>query len=697
MIKISSQPLKKLLIITLVVLQLGFLDLYGQIRQEDANGKTSDLSTLEWKLWGYRPEFWRMNFDFNNFSGTWAEFADIPVKVPGSVRNALLNANLIPDWNFGLNNTLSEWIENRHWLFAARIPDEWISGKIGDKIILHCDGLDHNGILLINGREAGEFNNTFIPHTFNISPYLKENNNTIVFVFECPPRYLGQIGYTSKIKDWKPRFNYGWDWVPRIVQIGIWDNVWISTENDSQALINDIQIIADADKNKGVLKIKANLNEKAIQRNIKVRLSEANGKKVFEDVIQGRDLLSQKIWNDLRVEKWWPNGFGNQSLYSLQLSIIDALGKTEQIISRTIGFRNIEWLQCEGASENADPWICSVNDKPIFLQGINWTPIRPNFADLKEEDYRQRLNTYKELGINTIRVWGGGFPEKQWLYDICDEMGILIWQDFPLSSSGIDNYPPEDPEVVYGMSIIARHYINRLQHHASIMLWCGGNELYNLENTTTVTEKHIMIGEMKEIANTMDPSRRFVNGSPSGPNISAARDNFGSGNNWDTHGPWKLPFAANDKTMQSVRDFWNMNDALFISEAGVPGAMSAEMITKYAGDYKPLPANIENPIWRNVNWWIDWDEFIADQNETTEISLDQYVKWSQKRQTEGLCIALKSRKDRFPKSGGFILWMGHDCFPCMVNTSILDFEGNLKPAAIELSKIWKDNNINYLR
>lgn len=117
------------------------------------------------------------------------------------------------------------------------------------------------------------------------------------------------------------------------------------------------------------------------------------------------------------------------------------------------------------------------------------------------------------------------------------------------------------------------------------------------------------------------------------------------------------------------------------------------MITKYAGDYNPLPANIENPIWRNVNWWIDWDEYVDEHNGQVSESLDDYVSWSQIRQAEGLGIALKSFKDRFPKCGGFLIWMGHDCYPCMVNTSIMDFEGNLKPAAIELSKIWKDNNL----
>ena len=125
------------------------------------------------------------------------------------------------------------------------------------------------------------------------------------------------------------------------------------------------------------------------------------------------------------------------------------------------------------------------------------------------------------------------------------------------------------------------------------------------------------------------------------------------------------------------------------SEAGVPGAMSAEMMEKYKGDLNLLPGNVENPLWRNVNWWIDWDEYLGLGKDPG--SIDQYVDWSQARQKEGLSIAVKAAKDRFPACGGFLIWMGHDSYPCMINTSIIDFEGNPKPVVTELTKIFKDN------
>jgi beta-mannosidase len=142
--------------------------------------------------------------------------------------------------------------------------------------------------------------------------------------------------------------------------------------------------------------------------------------------------------------------------------------------------------------------------------------------------------------------------------------------------------------------------------------------------------------------------------------------------------------------MNSVKEYWKADDALMHSEIGVPGAMSADMIRKYIGDQQLLPANRENPYWNRFNWWIEWKDFLKRRNnQSSKITLEEYVNWSQKRQAEGLKIALKASKEKFPKTGGFLIWMGHDSFPAPINTSIMDFEGNFKPVAKELKKILK--------
>ncbi len=675
-------------ILTVLFLMLGFS------RWADASPDMTvyEVSNLEWKLWGYRPNVWRMNFDFEKLSGTWAEIQGIDVSVPGSVRGALKKAGIVPDWNMGVKYNASEWVENRHWLYVTEIPDEWVSAN-NENIVLRCHGLDYKGIVMVNGKEAGQFNNAFIPYDFEIGKFLKETNNTLVFLFECPPENLAQIGWTSKITDWKPRFNYGWDWVPRIVQTGIWDKVQLISRAEDKAFFAEANIMTDArpEENVGKLTVKLAFNKRPQTGSVQFVLRDSNGKVVRKETVNAINRSVVINWENLNIERWYPNGMGSQPLYLFQISLMDESGVFVQKIERRIGFRHIKWLPCEGAVAQADPWICNVNNNSVFLQGINWTPIRPNFADLREEDYRRLLTIYKELGMNVIRVWGGGFPEKEWLYDICDEMGILVWQEFPLSSSGLDNYPPDGAREIINMDKIVRHYVTRLRHHASLLIWCAGNELYERGDVAPITDKHPLIESMKMQVHALDPTRKFVPGSPSGPNIYADLSNYESGQNWDVHGPWKLPFRDDKQNMTDVYNFWAKDDALFHSEVGVPGAMSAEMIRKYAGKFNPLPANHSNPIWRTVNWWIDWEQYLSLHNGQAPSILEEYVDWSTQRQAQGLAIALEACKKRFPRCGGFIIWMGHDCYPCPVNTSIIDFEGNPKPAAQEISKIWKKN------
>lgn len=674
------------------LLSLFLTQIYAQPNFSDEAIETFDLSELEWRLWGYRPEGWRNNFDMETFSAPFAEIRGVPVNVPGSVNKALLDAGIIKDWNIGLNHQDSEWIENRSWLFATRIPDEWIPEN--KMLRIRFKGLDDNGTVLINGKVAGTFDNSFIPYTFNIDPYLKESNNTLVVAFNPPPKSsLGQVGWTSKIKDWKPRFYYGWDWIPRIVQIGIWDRAIMETMHKGQPEIENLSIITSADQKKdiGALTIQADMTNSARRDNATLRLIDQEGRILINETLPAVEYETGKTFENLKIRRWWPNGSGQQNLYKLNFTLTNASGDIYQEITRRIGFKNVQWLPAKGAPPEADPWICSINNKPVFLQGINWTPIRPNFADLSEEDYRKRLTAYKKLGINTIRIWGGGFAEKDWLYQMCDEMGFLIQQDFPLSSSGLDNYPPETAPEILTMTTIARSYLQRKKHHVSIFLWTGGNELYEYGDYAAVTNKHPMIKAIETVVKSEDPIRRFVPSSPSGKNIWGGRASFGKGINWDTHGPWKLPYTENDRTMKAVKEYWIADDALMHSEVGVAGAMSADMIRKYKGDQQDIPANPGNPYWNRFNWWLEWEEFLERREKSSPMKLEEYVEWSQSRQTQGLGIASKASKDKFPATGGFLIWMGHDSFPAPINTSIMDFDGNLKPVAYELKKIFTNN------
>jgi beta-mannosidase len=209
---------------------------------------TYNLSTLPWQLAGWTPYLWQ----FEGVSTlTRARDAQTicPAQVPGSVQYALRAAGILPDWNVGLQARECEWVENRQWMYETILPDEWL--EPGKTHRLSCLGLDYSGSVWLNGKFVGDFRGTHVPHVFDLTPHLAETGkytvckgNVLRIVFDPPPRWLGQCGYTSRMTEWKVRFNYTWDWQPRLVQIGIWDAITLEV-SDGQEIV-EFRCVADA-------------------------------------------------------------------------------------------------------------------------------------------------------------------------------------------------------------------------------------------------------------------------------------------------------------------------------------------------------------------------------------------------------------------------------------------------------------------
>ncbi len=648
-----------------------------------------DLSPLEWTLSGMIPWHWGLAQSLEIGALPDAEIRAFPAKVPGSVHSNLHSAGMLPDWNQGMNARACEWVEHRHWIFQVRLPAEWF--RTGARYRLRCNGLDYQGVVRCNGQEAGRFDNTHVPHLFDLTPFIKPGEeNLLAVVFTGHPMWQGQFGYTSQMTDWKPRFYYTWDWTARVVQTGIWDRITI--EEIAGPEITRVQVSADADPQQrlGSLRVAGNTDAPA-DWTVCVRLCDGEHSIRTETLSASAFRTAGLSLHGIPVKLWWPNGLGDQPLYTVTVTLVAPDGREHDTVKRRVGFRRVTWKACEGAPTEADPWICVVNDVPVFLQGVNWTPIRPNFADLTEQDYRSRIETYRELGANLFRVWGGATLERRWFYDACDELGIMVWQEFPLSSSGIDNWPPEDPLAIREMADIVRSFILRRAHHPSLIVWCGGNELQGALDGgkegqgKPIDLKHPMIAKMAEVVAEMDPERRFLATSSTGPLFYATPDNYGKGLHWDVHGPWKA-----EPDLAKWREYWDGDDALFRSETGCPGCSPVEIINAHCGDESPWPVDRTNPLWRYpVDWWLEIDTYRALHDGQDPKDLNEYVTWSQTRQAEALEYAVRACKQRFPKCGGILLWMGHDCFPCTANTSILDFYGNPKPAALAVSRVWK--------
>lgn len=647
-----------------------------------------DLGALTWRLAGFTPHFWQAVLrDEWLTAASIAEVASLPARVPGSVQQALLEAGALPDWNVGMNALQCEWVEHRHWVYEAELPASLADAP--GEATLRCAALDYSGWLYVGSELVAEFRGGHAETAVPLGPARSLAGRKLRLIFACPPGWLGYTGFTSQFTRWKARFSYSWDWMVRLVTLGVGDELTLEV-TDGPGLDDPI-VTAEVDADgSGRLMFEAGVRA-AAGATLRLRLTGPDGLvREAENPATGPDASVE--WRGLPVRLWHPNGQGEQPLYTLEAQLLDASGRRIDALGRRVGFKRVAWEPCAGAPPEATPWLCVVNGRPTFLQGINWTPIRPNFHDVRPAQYRRLLEQYRDAGVNCLRVWGGGVLEKPCFYDLCDEMGLLVWQEFPLSSSTFDNWPPGEPAAVAEMRGIAASWVKRLRGHASLLMWCGGNELSRAEGEPLISRRipvdfdHPMIAALADVVAELDPGRRFAATSPYGPEFFGDEADTGQGKHWDVHGPWRP-----DAGMDAWRDIWQRDDALIRTEVGRPGASTMAILEAYAAPDATVRPTPDAPRFRrqfDAWWWAEWAAFEAEASREP-LDTPEFVTWSQARQAEALAVAARACKERFPACGGFILWMGHDSFPCTANTSVIDFHGDPKPALAALAEVFR--------
>lgn len=625
-----------------------------------------NLTKLDWRLSGWLPWQWQLERSVELGELLGESIPPMEAGLPTSVQGTLRKHGLLADWNCGLNHRLCDWVENLHWHFGCRFT----APETGE-FELYAEGLDHAGWVLLDHAVVGEFHGAFREHVIPLPALEAGREYALGIVFACPPRWLGQFGQTSQMSLDKPRFNYTWDWTARLVQLGVTAPLHLRRRDGKRLKLH----VFDTGRDSLTLTVAG--ENLAADAELFVTLSDG-GRTLAEGAVRPGESLR---WRNLPVLPWQPNGRGEPKLYRLK---IESEGCDP--LELFPGFRSFRRLPCAGAPEGANPWIFEVNGETVFIQGINWTPIRPNTADVTECEYRERIDLYRRMGVNLFRVWGGAKRERELFYRLCDETGIMVWQEFPLCSSGVDNLPPEDGAELAELAAIASSYADALIAHPSLVLWCGGNELYCGSGAGTPCDGtepalKLLAGILKE----RDPGRGFLPTSASGPSEFGHEERFGRGLHHDVHGPWNPSGADLEKEW---RNYWEKDDALLRSELGCPGASSPGVLEKYAGKLVPMPVSKRNPFWsRTMDWWLEDSHFLTAHGRPPA-SAAEYARWSRQRQAAALAIAVGSVRKRFPAAGGVILWMGHDSFPCAVNTSLIDFDGVPKPAAYAIAGIF---------
>lgn len=410
----------------------------------------------------------------HTLNGAWlldipgSPFPRIPASVPGSVYHDLLTAGQIPDPFYRDNENEALKIMDHDFVYSRsfHVPAALLQN---DAVILRCEGLDTLAAITVNGTVVGAAENMHRTYEFDVKGVLKAGENQITVKFNSPTRFI-KDAYAQSRADGssdamvgfpllrKAHCMFGWDWGPRLPDAGIWRD--ISILGISTARIRDVYVRQHHKDGRVTLEVDTHVTKITGDPPVAVKVTAPDGK-LFS--AQGEHALIEIEDPQL----WWPNGLGEQPLYTVEVTLGDDLNSWR----RNLGLRTLT------VTRRKDQWgetFCHcVNGVDVFAMGADYIPEDNLLPRVNPERTRRLLEDAKAANMNCIRVWGGGYYPADDFYDSCDELGLLVWQDF-MFACAVYNLTEEFEENIKAEFV---DNIRRLRHHPSLALWCGNNEM----------------------------------------------------------------------------------------------------------------------------------------------------------------------------------------------------------------------------
>ncbi len=638
----------------------------------------------DWKVVGLVPSEWAWmpitsaDADLDNLSPATPPW--IRAQVPGDVQSDLLDTGELPDPRVDMNSRLWEWTSQRDWVYVKEFSLPAI--PTGSAASLCFEGVDYSCQVFLNGTKLGSHAGTYTAFELDATGAIRPaaSNRLVIVVEHAPfePDQQAQIGWTSKVRLWKPRFAYKWDWCTRLVPLGIHEGLWLDIWDRTRIRRMRVQSEMDAHgpEPDGIVNVTLGLDRKRAERlTVTVGIHEADG------VCVGREslVLAPQTGDDftgrlsIRVQNprlWHPNGYGDQPLYAVRVEVTGDDGRVLDGGECRIGFRTVRAVPNYGAPEGALPYTLEVNGRKVFVKGWNWAPVNQLYGRPQPERYRHAIRLAKEAHCNLLRVWGGGLLERQLFYDLCDEAGIMVWQEFHQSSSGIDNQPATDQAYVAYCAEQARNIVPRRVHHPSLIIWCGGNELMDAEQRPNSMD-HPVLKALGDVVREEDPGRIFLPTSPHGPVFAADPSN--ADRMEDVHGHWL--FLGDPQHYE----FYNAIDPLFHSEFGCEGAANLSALRRFLTPSRQWPPDRTNPAWvHHGAWWLHREKVEALFGPIDELAT--FVHASQWMQYDGLRYIAEANRRRKWRTSGCAPWQFNESWPNACCTNSLDYYGSVRPA-----------------
>ena len=591
-----------------------------------------------------------------------------PAVVPGCIHRDLQRARLIPDPFHGTNELDLQWIEQRNWEYHTEfiVSPAWLAAG---EVDLCADGLDTLATVTLNGAVVARTDNMFVAYRWPVRARLRPGTNELRIGFAPVPDYLRRmrpghrprenhdpVGGATKIR--KQQSQFGWDWGPRFVTAGIWRDLRLEAWSGNR--LENVRIAQTHRKGASVTLAFA------------PELARTDAKATITGTVSLNGRVVAQVENpEMTIDAprlWWPNGQGEQPLYDVELAAHDGTGRLIGRWSRRIGLRTI------ALDRRRDRWGESfrfvVNGRPVFAKGANWVPAHSFVAGLGRVDYARDLQAAAAAHMNMIRVWGGGIYESEDFYDLCDELGLLVWQDFMFACS----LYPGDRAFLASARVEAETQVGRLRHRACLALWCGNNEIAQL-NADLLKKRAFRVSDtalfhrlLPAVVDRHDGTTDYWPTSPwrgDGDNSRPAGERRGDTHFWDV---WHL--------RKPVADYerWRFR---FVSEFGMQSWSSPETNATFC---PPAEHNLFGRVMENHQKNRAGNAIILDYV-TRRYGLPrdrESLLWlSQLNQAYCMQVAVEHYRRNQPRCMGALYWQLNDCWP-VASWSSIEFTGRWK-------------------
>ncbi len=614
----------------------------------------------------------------------------LPASVPGTVHQDLLAAGRIPDPFVGLNENEVQWVGEADWLYRCAFDLDTALLDAG-QLDLCLDGLDTFATVWLNGQQVLTSDNMFVPQRLPVAELLRPGENELRLLFESALRRGQQRqaeysvltawnGDFSRLYVRKAQYAFGWDWGPCLITAGPWLPIRLEAYTRR---IDEIHCPVEVapDLSHATLPITVTLDAEGAGLTVRLELFGPTQEALDAATLPVAGNQVEHRFEVSAPQLWWPNGSGAQPLYRLVATLLREDAALDRRELR-LGLRRLRLVQEPLADEPGTTFLFEVNNTPIFCGGANWIPDDSFLPRITPERYRAQVQAAADANMNMLRVWGGGIYESDAFYDACDELGLLVWQDFAFAC-GI--YPALD-WFQASVKAEAEAAVRRLRHHPSLALWCGNNEDYQVAESvgaydptfegdftqTRFPAREIYERLLPAVCAALDPTRPYWRGSPYG-GASTRDQTVGDRHTWDVwHGQ-----------MADYHDYPRFAGR-FVSEFGMQSLPSMEVI---AASVPPEERYPQSRALEFHNKATDGPRrLIAYLNDTVRIPerLEDYLYASQLMQAEALAAAYRGWRRRFGGPGryavaGALVWQLNDCWP-VTSWAIVDSALRPKPA-----------------